>query len=244
MKPVDGTVVVVPGRPPAPSEGSGPGRLAATLLQVALAASADSARFRRGKAYVSDRSVTRLEVSAGVLRATVLGSRRDPYDVVVSSLPVARPADLVGFDLQRHHVMQLVPDADAVRHRCTCPDGADPCKHAVAAVMTFANEVIVRPELLVTWRCHADDGPRATVGSRRSSPRAASRQPPPPNPYASPEWVTFLASPDDAAIPNLNVAVDPPPKAPLVVDQYDVGAALREAIDALVTLANGTASPG
>ena len=62
------------------------GKLASTLLSVTLAGMADPPRFRRGKSYVADRAVTRLEISTGVLRATVLGSRSDPYEVIVLSL--------------------------------------------------------------------------------------------------------------------------------------------------------------
>ena len=44
-----------------------------SLAQMTVAGMADPARFRRGKAYVAEHSVSRLEISPGALAATVAG---------------------------------------------------------------------------------------------------------------------------------------------------------------------------
>ena len=46
------------------------GRLANTLLSVAVAGIADPTRFRKGRQYATDGAVTRLEVDHGIVRGT------------------------------------------------------------------------------------------------------------------------------------------------------------------------------
>ena len=70
------SIVLVPGQ--FRGEPHPVGKLASALLSVSVAGMADPARFRRGKTYVLDGAVTRLEVSSGQLLATVVGSRATP----------------------------------------------------------------------------------------------------------------------------------------------------------------------
>jgi SWIM zinc finger len=232
------SIVVVPGQfhsVPHPA-----GKLASTLLSVAVAGMADPARFRRGKTYVAEHAVSRLEIKPGELVASVTGSRDHPYQVFVTVEQIPR------FDTSpealRTQLTRLTPDAGEMMVSCTCPDFDDPCKHAVAALLAFANELVARPELLVQWRCiAADEAPRAKVGARaRASERHLKLAPPlPPEravpdaaPWESTEWQTFLG--------------DMPPELPQVADEpvkvgramlgtIDLAAVVRSAIDAITT---------
>ena len=217
-------IVLVPGPiVRAGTEGSGAptgpavGRLAATMLQVTVAGMADPQRFRRGKTYLAERSVTRLEIDTGQLQALVVGSRREAYQVIITCRPIERPDDLVGDAPERHHVTALTPQANQLLASCTCPDWEDPCKHAVATLLALANELNNRPDLLVVFRCGSDvNAARAQVGSRSqarhlrlvSDPvpgtrsgvaanpreRIRTRTTPQPDPFELPAWQTFVGA--------------------------------------------------
>lgn len=209
------------------------GRLASSLLSVTVAGLADPQRFRRGKAYLADNAVSRLDLSEGVLLATVIGGRPEPYHVTVTVETVARPDDL-GQTPDRSHIARLIPHGDELLCSCTCPDWDDPCKHGVAAILALAAELGPRPELLVTWRCGDIDGPsRTRVGSRARADRHLRLVPPapPPSPYETPEWREFAG--DDLAIPHCDV-----PSAALMLptmhlDRTDVADVIRSAWQAL-----------
>ena len=83
------SVIVIPGA--FRREAHPVGKLAGTLLSVAVAGLADPPRFRRGKAYVAERAVARLDISSGVVEAVVMGSRPEPYHVSSPCPPWPRP---------------------------------------------------------------------------------------------------------------------------------------------------------
>jgi hypothetical protein len=234
------------------------GKLASTLLSVAVAGAADPPRFRRGKAYLIDNAVLRLEISAGVLRASVVGSHAVPYEVRVAVQTVPRPATLTSAVL-REHVTVLAPQSDEMLSTCTCPDTDDPCKHAVAALLALSAALVGRPELLAEWRYgDAPVTPRATVGSRAAgerhlrlvtdttprpasssfgvavsnSPSLRSRATPPPSPFDSDAWREFegldLPRAVVPEIPRAGAAV-----GTALVDRVDVGIVIRSALAAL-----------
>ena len=72
------SIVITPGPAPLRSQPTQAGRLAASLLSVTVAGLADPQRFRRGKSYLIENAVSRLELSEGVLLATVVGGRPQP----------------------------------------------------------------------------------------------------------------------------------------------------------------------
>jgi SWIM zinc finger len=209
------------------------GRLAASLLSVTVAGLADPQRFRRGKVYLAEHAVTRLELSPGVLLATVVGGRPEPYDVTITVEAFARPDDL-GQVPERSHVARLIPRGEELLCSCTCPDWDDPCKHGVAALLALAGELGSRPELLATWRCGEADGTaRTRVGSRARTDRHLRLVPPTPptSPFETPEWREFAG--DDLAIPHIAVATEALTLPTMHLDRTDVTDVIRSAWRAL-----------
>jgi hypothetical protein len=237
------STVITPGPPHLRREPTPAGRLATSLLSVTVAGLADPQRFRRGKAYLADNAVTRLELSEGVLLATVVGGRPDPYHVTITVETVARPDDL-GQLPERSHVARLIPRADELLFSCTCPDWDDPCKHGVAALLALAGELGSRPELLVTWRCGDVDGrPRTRVGSRARPDRHLRLvQPAPPtSPFDTQEWHEFAG--DDLTIPQCTVPTQPLLLPTINLERTDVSEVIRSAWQALSRFSADIDSP-
>ena len=134
------------------------GRVLSTMVNMLTAGMSDPARLSRGRTYARQGAVIDLHVEAGELTGAVQGSRSQPYEVTAF---VARAQ---AFDTRA----ALMPERADISFTCTCPDWDDPCKHAIAVMVTFAEEVANNPALLVRWRGGASDEPRsrAIVGSR------------------------------------------------------------------------------
>lgn len=238
------TIVIIPGQ--FRGEPHPVGKLASTLLSVAVAGMADPARFRRGKTYVVEGAVTRLQVSSGQLLASVTGSRSDAYHVIVAVNPIERP-DLSSPELLRAQINRLTPEGNELMVSCSCPDDADPCKHGVAALLAFAAELVSRPELVVEFRCFAADGEapvtRAQVGSRaRASERHLRlapaikervRAPEPPTPWENPEWIEFLGT---VPPPTPDLPREPAQVRRAMLGTIDLGNWVQSAIDELSSL--------
>jgi hypothetical protein len=109
------------------------------MIKVLAAEMSDPHRLRRGKQYARDGSVLDIEVGPGMVVCEVQGSRSSPY---IASLEV-RPGD--GMPLRR----------DVTAH-CTCPDDENfeghACKHVVATMFVFSDELLLEPSLLDVWR--------------------------------------------------------------------------------------------
>lgn len=133
-------------RPRRPFGAQQPGRLQSTMMKVLAAEMSDPQRLRRGKQYAKDGSVTDIVVEAGVVTCEVQGSRTTPY---IAALEVTSGG---GMPLRRDVVAS-----------CTCPDDVNgeshACKHVLATMFTFAEELLIEPELLDVWRAneHAAD---------------------------------------------------------------------------------------
>lgn len=230
------TVVIIPGQfhaAPHPA-----GKLASTLLSVTVAGMADPARFRRGKTYLTEHAVHRLEVEAGHLSAVVAGGREQEYKVVVA-VSVMPPITVESPEALRTQLTRLTPDAGDVMLSCTCPDLDEPCKHQVAALLAFAAELVTRPELLVQWRCvpTGHEPQRAKVGARARPAERHLRLAPPlaeraeqGNQWETPDWLAFLGQMPPA----------PPdvPREPATVGRaslgvIDLAAIVRSALDEL-----------
>lgn len=233
------TVVVIPGQFQAAPHPAG--KLASTLLSVTVAGMADPARFRRGKSYVAEHAVSRLEIAPGRLTATVAGSRETPYQVV-ASVQVVAPFAIESPEALRTQLTRLTPEAGELIIGCSCPDFDDPCKHSVAALLAFAGELVTRPELLVQWRCaptgEAPERPQVGSRARRASerhlrlapPLPGDRAPEPVSPWERPEWVAFLGE-MPPALPD--VPAEPAIVGRAVLGTIDLATVVRSALDEL-----------
>jgi hypothetical protein len=146
---------------PRRSFGNQPGRLVATMLRALAAELSDPGRSSRAKAYARDGAVIEIDIRPEVVSGLVLGSRRDPYEVLLAVDP-APDDEIARADnaATTSSMTMLIPDRDELAVSCTCPDaGGFPgvlCKHAVALLLVLADETSVEPELLIRWRTPAE----------------------------------------------------------------------------------------
>ena len=121
---------------------------AAQELAELAARVAEGQRLSRGRRYQLQGNVADLDVSDGILTASVIGTRAEPYEVSISCKPAnenerrASMADPAG----------AVPRVIDVAFTCICPDWGDPCKHGVAVLLEFAREVDGDAAQLLRWR--------------------------------------------------------------------------------------------
>ena len=156
----------------------------------------DANRLPRGRTYARSGAVGVVSLDVGRITALVQGSRVKPYSVTVrvrtfdddewtkvldsfageightaalldGELPpdVARDVASVGLD--------LLPGPGEIQPRCTCPDWADPCKHAAAVCYLVADELDRDPFGLLTLRGRSRDEVLAALRSRRAGPEAS-----------------------------------------------------------------------
>jgi hypothetical protein len=170
-------------------------QLVPTLLKTLVAGMSDPNRLSRGRTYARQGAVDELDVHDGIISGSVQGSRAQPYEVTVR----ARPAD--SFD----SLIKLVPERNEISFLCSCPDWDDPCKHAVAVVIAFADLVAEDPDLLRTWRgkTRGGSGERAVIGSRTgstSAPTSTDSGPARLDPAVAAALGSFLGEPADYEI--------------------------------------------
>ena len=158
-------------RPPQRPIGDRPGALLGTRLSVLAAEVSDPDRFRRGRVYAKDRAVVRIDVVPGFVHGFVQGTRPEPYEVTWTTRGGADP----------------VPRRAEVSVRCTCPDDVRVCKHAVAVLLEFADDVARQPDLLATWRAvepAAPVTPEPVVARSAATQGAPAPDAPTPDPGA------------------------------------------------------------
>ncbi|HTW09836.1 MAG TPA: SWIM zinc finger family protein [Acidimicrobiales bacterium] len=133
-------------------------------------------RMQRGRRYARAGQVLEVEVTPGLVKARVQGSRARPYVVSVAlavandeawSVVLAAMRAKVGFvarlldgevpaDLEEVFStagIPLFPAAwDAVRASCSCPDWENPCKHIAAVLYVLADRLDADPWLVLLLR--------------------------------------------------------------------------------------------
>ncbi len=138
-------------------------------------ASLDPNRLPRGRAYAREDRVTSLTLEAGVVAASVRGSRRlnyrthigvRTYDdaqwakvVAAIAAKAGHTAALLDGDLEpgvvddaRAAGVELLPSKGDLKPRCSCPDAAHTCKHAAAVCYLVAEALDDDPFLLFALR--------------------------------------------------------------------------------------------
>lgn len=147
-------------RPPhRPIGGQAPYALAGTMMRVVAAELTDSGRFMRARRLQEDRSITTIDVAAGVLTGSVQGGDPQPYSVRWDCLRLTAHAEQRRRALAVDHpnrATQLVPGAADLHATCTCVDatslGSGVCKHAIAVLLEFADDIAVDATRLAHWR--------------------------------------------------------------------------------------------
>ena len=135
----------------------------------------DPNRLPRGRDYARSGAVGELVLAPGEARAEVRGRKRSPYltrvrvrrftdgewdrvlDVICAQL--GRAAALLDGELPPAVTndlaaagLSLLPGAGEVGPRCTCPDEADPCKHAAAVCYLVADALDADPFVALLLR--------------------------------------------------------------------------------------------
>jgi hypothetical protein len=180
---------------------------------------------RRGKQYAKDGSVLDIVIDPGTVTCEIQGSRATPYIAVIS----VRPGD--GMPLRRD-----------VTFSCTCPDDDNwdsyACKHVVATMFTFSDELLLEPELLDVWRGRAsrsdvgrdepdDDVPPANARRRGHLRLVGSDERFEPEPPRADPLADLLGLPAGTALPDVSSIerVDP-----MLPRSRDLAAVLRDAL--------------
>ena len=153
----------------------------------------DPNRLPRGRTYARQGRVGALDVAAGEVGARVRGSRSVPYRVRVRvraftadewdrvldaiAARAAHAAALLDGELPPAVLddaagagVDLLPGPGELDPRCSCPDWADPCKHAAAVCYLVADLLDANPFVLL----HLRGRPRAEVLSGLRRKRAAA----------------------------------------------------------------------
>ena len=165
-------------------------------------------RLPRGRTYARKGAVRELEVRPGHIAARVVGRTGELYRVDIAVRPHARSeweqvaqaiaarashlAALLDGELDPGIVddaeavdVQLMPRASDLRPDCTCPDWAEPCKHAAAVCYMVATELdrdpfalfllrgVGREDLISMVRAHRSGTEVATGRAAAAAPEGA-----------------------------------------------------------------------
>ena len=147
----------------------------AWLVALEQRAQLDPNRLPRGRDYARSGAVGELVLAPGEARAEVRGRKRSPYltrvrvrrftddewdrvlDVICAQL--GRAAAMLDGELPPEVTndlasagLSLLPGAGEVGPRCSCPDDADPCKHAAAVCYLVANALDADPFVALLLR--------------------------------------------------------------------------------------------
>lgn len=164
----------------------------AWIAAVEARAVHDPNRLPRGKNYAGRHDPTVLSVSPGAVSGRILGSRPDPYtaalyirefrddewEVVVDAIvaKAAHSAALLDGELASGIAedaaaleVDLLPRSGELRTACSCPDDAEPCKHAAAVCYLMALALDRDPFLLLELRGLTRDQVLDAVRARRAA---------------------------------------------------------------------------
>ncbi len=132
-----------------------------------------SNRLPRGRTYVRNGSVIDLKITAGEVRAQVVGSSLYQVEVAVTAVPEkhwrAIRADCANSIDSLVELLQgrlskavmaricqpgtgLFPAPEAIKFSCSCPDWAQMCKHVAAVLYGVGSRLDQQPELLFSLR--------------------------------------------------------------------------------------------
>jgi uncharacterized Zn finger protein len=160
----------------------------------------DPNRLPRGRGYARGGTVGELTVAPGEVRAAVQGRRVRPYQVRVRvrmleaaewdrvldaiAAQIGHAAALLDGELLpevaddvRSAGTDLLPGPGELQPRCSCPDWADPCKHAAAVCYLVAGALDADPFSLLLLRGRRRDEVLAGLRARRRSAEVTMTSP-------------------------------------------------------------------
>ena len=181
----------------------------AWLTALEQRARLDPNRLPRGRSYARGGTVGELAIGPGEVRAAVQGRRVRPYQVrvrvrVLDAAEWDRVLDAIAAQIGHAAALldgELLPEvADDVRGagtdllpgpgelqpRCSCPDWADPCKHAAAVCYLVAGALDADPFSLLLLRGRRREEVLAALRARRRSAGATAPPAGPSPPAADP----------------------------------------------------------
>jgi len=130
-------------------------------------------RLPRGRTYVRNGSVIDLKITAGEVRAQVMGSSLYTVDVTVTAVPdkqwqaigagcagsIDSLVELLQGKLSKgvmEHICKLgtglFPAPKEIKFKCSCPDWASMCKHVAAVLYGVGARLDQQPDLLFSLR--------------------------------------------------------------------------------------------
>ena len=163
----------------------------------------DPNRLPRGRTYARQGRAYALGFAPGTVTALVRGSRPHPYEVLLQlrqfredewewvldaiAATASHAAALLDGELDpgivadaRAAEVELLPRSGELRTACTCPDDAEPCKHAAAVCYELADAIDEDPFVLLLLRGLDRSGVLDAVRARRATVDAAGPTSPPP----------------------------------------------------------------
>jgi uncharacterized Zn finger protein len=237
----------------------------------------DPNRLPRGRSYARGDTVGELTIAPGEVRAAVQGRRIRPYQVRVRvrvleaeewdrvldaiAAQIGHAAALLDGELLpevaddvRSAGTDLLPGPGELQPRCSCPDWADPCKHAAAVCYLVAGALDADPFSLLLLRGRRRDEVLAGLRARRRSVEVTMAAPDPPQPATDPgvdarqAYQRSLAPPPAPPLPPQRpgqpsvLPVDPPPGVGLRSE--DLVALAADAAARAFELATGSGDGG
>ncbi len=231
----------------------------------------DPNRLPRGRTYARQDRVFSIEVSPGQLRAKVQGSRPAAYNTTLSLRLLSDAEWDVVLDLAMDKAGNLasllagevpatigehvLPDRGELGPECSCPDWAEPCKHAAALCYIAADLFDADPFALLTLRGRSRDQVLTEVRARRSERLGvaltpSSDQPRGADPTISAaqafrrEPVPLDRSPAVPARPGAMAALAVSPGADSGIDIEELNALVRDAAERAWSMLAGGADSG
>ena len=144
----------------------------------------DPNRLPRGRTYARQERVQSIELSPGELRASVRGSRPEHYVTTLSlrqlsddewdavlDLAMGKASNIAALlagEVPPEIGDHVLPDRGDLSPECSCPDWAEPCKHAAALCYIAADMFDADPFALLTLRGRSRDRVLTEVRERRS----------------------------------------------------------------------------
>lgn len=157
-------------------------------------------RLSRGRSYARHGRVLSVDITPGLVRARVQGSRDKPYDITIRLQPLSNEAweqviaimssravfaaKLLAGEMPRDieeafqaAQLSLFPTSEEdLQTKCSCPDWANPCKHIAAVYYTLAERFDADPFLLFRLRGRSKDEISTVLRQKRAETAPAEMQ--------------------------------------------------------------------